>query len=406
MNDEFNWRIGEDLSTKRSGGVNDPRVVIKDILDLDGYVTTVGSRLIASRNLVATSDAASLEMMVDRGVTIVGKSNLVELAFGTQGINPWFGTPRNPIDPAIIPGGSSSGSAVAAAIGACDFAIGTDSGGSIRIPAACCGIYGLKTTWGRISTKGCYPLAPSLDSIGPLAASIDLLETAFSYLAGEVIDVSLDESQVKVCVLGDFLTPVSAIMLATVLNGAGVKYEIVQGGDRSNVHSSASELLSAEALYVNEGLLKEDHRLDPAVRRRLIDVRDHEASITDALEVRHHFTHFLDSIFDEFNFIVVPTLNDRVPTIRRAYDKPLNLNTLPFNFAMLPAISVPVSREVDDEIWSEINRATDDREIDFEQLGGRERWRTPFSMQIIAPFGKEEALIAYAKALAGRNILK
>ncbi|MDA8025184.1 MAG: amidase [Actinomycetota bacterium] len=406
MSDEFNWRIGEDLSTKRSGGVSDPRVVIKDILDLEGCVTTVGSRLIASRNVMATSDAASLEMMVDRGVTIVGKSNLVELAFGTQGINPWFGTPSNPIDPTLIPGGSSSGSAVAAAIGACDFAIGTDTGGSIRIPAACCGIYGLKTTWGRISTKGCYPLAPSLDSVGPLAASIDLLESAFSYLAGEVVDVSLDESQIKLCVLGDFLTPVSAIMLTAVLDSAGVKYEIVQGGDRSSVHRSASDLLAAEALSINEGLLKEAHRLDPAVRRRLIDVLDHESSISDALEVRHHFSHFLDSIFDEFNFIVVPTLNDRVPTIKRAYDKPLNLNTLPFNFAMLPAISVPVSREVDDKIWSEINRATDDNEINFEQLGGRERWETPFSMQIVAPLGKEEALIAYAKALASHDILK
>ncbi len=406
MSDAFNWRIGEDLSKVRKGGANDPRVVIKDILDLEGIVTTVGSRLIASRGVKASTDAASLDYMVDRGVTIVGKSNLVELAFGTQGINPWYGTPLNPIDPTLIPGGSSSGSAVAAAIGACDFAIGTDSGGSIRVPAACCGIYGLKTTWGRISTKGCYPLAPSLDTVGPLASSIEGIELAWSYLVSDILDVSLDVESAKVAVLEEFLTPATAVMVQAFCASSGLSYELKSGLDRASIHRSATELLVAEALSINEPLLQEGHRLDPMVRRRLIAARQSEASISAALEERHHFSHFVESLFDEFNFIVVPTLNHRVPTIQKAYDEILNLNTLPFNFAMLPAISVPVSKSVDDEIWNWVDGKLASGEISIDDLGGRERWQTPFSLQIVAPFGKEEALIAYAKALSKKGVLR
>ncbi|MDA8197644.1 MAG: amidase [Actinomycetota bacterium] len=397
MKDDYNWRIGADSSRSKGANSNDPRVVVKDILDLEGTVTTVGSRLIASRNEPAKADAASLEMMIDKGVNLIGKANLVELAFGTQGINPWFGTPINPIDPTLIPGGSSSGSAVAAAVGVCDFALGTDTGGSIRIPAACCGIYGLKTTWGRISTKGCYPLAPSLDTVGPLASSIDGIELAWNYLVKDQLSVDVDVDSVKIAVLDDFLTPDTSQMVDAFFAAAGVRYEIKSGIDRGVVHKSASDLLVAEALSVNEHLLIEGHRLDPAIRRRLRAAQASDASISSALEERHRFNHFLESIFDEFSFIVVPTLNDDVPTIRRAYEQVLNLNTLPFNFAMVPALSVPVSNGVDDEIWSKLQVGV---------AADRKRWQTPFSLQIIAPFGKEEALISYAKALSKRGVLK
>ena len=405
MYGDDNWRIGDDLRGVRRSAPDDPRVVIKDILDLEGSVTTVGSRLIASRGVVANSDAASLEVMVAKGVNIVGKSNLVELAFGTQGINPWFGTPTNPIDPALIPGGSSSGSAVAAAIGACDFAIGTDSGGSIRVPAACCGIYGLKTTWGRISTKGCYPLAPSLDTIGPLATSIEGIELAFSYLVDERLHLELDVDGLKVAVLGDFLTPITSLMVDSFFSAANIRYDVKGGADRGAVHKSATELLMAEALSVNERLLAERHRLDPVIRRRLLAAQESEASISMALEERHRFSHYLESIFDEYSFIVVPTLNDRVPTIRRAYEQVLNLNTLPFNFAMLPALSAPVSKAIDDEIWSNLEHHVVRGEVSKDLLG-EGRWQNPFSIQIVAPFGKEEALIEYAKALASRGVLR
>jgi amidase len=102
----------------------------------------------------------------------VGRTNLHELALGVTGINPWFGTPLNPLDSSLAPGGSSSGSAVAVATGEAAVAYGTDTGGSIRFPAACCGVCGLKTTWGRIPVTGVRPLAPSLDTVGPMAADV------------------------------------------------------------------------------------------------------------------------------------------------------------------------------------------------------------------------------------------
>ena len=106
------------------------------------------------------------------GARIVGKANLFELAYGASGVNEWFGTPTNPLDPALVPGGSSSGSAVAVADGDAEIAYGSDTGGSIRIPSAFCGTVGLKTTFGRIPLDGVWPLAVSLDTVGPMARDV------------------------------------------------------------------------------------------------------------------------------------------------------------------------------------------------------------------------------------------
>src|SRR5690242_21836700 len=134
-----------------------------------GVPTTAGCKAVAERAEPAARDAACMAGARAAGARIVGRTNLHELAFGVSGINPWFGTPVNPLDPALIPGGSSSGSAVAVATGEADVAFGSDTGGSVRVPAACCGVFGLKTTHGRISLEGVWPLAPSLDTIGPIA---------------------------------------------------------------------------------------------------------------------------------------------------------------------------------------------------------------------------------------------
>lgn len=149
-----------------------PRLAVKDLLDVEGTPTTAASRPVAATAGIATADAASVAHARSVGARIVGKVNLHELAFGGTGINTWTGTPRNPLDPSRIPGGSSSGSAVAVATGEADVAIGTDTAGSIRTPAACCGIAGLKTTFGRIPVDGVLPLAPSLDTVGPMAADV------------------------------------------------------------------------------------------------------------------------------------------------------------------------------------------------------------------------------------------
>src|ERR1700683_3392619 len=171
-----------------------------------GVPTTAGSRVLAETAVPAAADAACLAGLRAAGARIVGKTNLHELALGVTGINPWYGTPENPLDHSLAPGGSSSGSAVAVATGEADVAFGTDTGGSVRIPAACCGITGLKTAYGRISVKGVYPLAPSLDTGGALGAGVGavqlrlrLLEPAFTpppapaaLVAGRLAAVGLD----------------------------------------------------------------------------------------------------------------------------------------------------------------------------------------------------------------------
>ena len=149
-----------------------PRVAIKDLLDVAGTPTTGGCRVLARLARPAAADAACLAGLRAADSAFVGKANLHELACGGTGVNQHFGTPVNPFDPTLIPGGSSSGNAVALATGEVDLAIGTDTAGSIRTPSACCGTVGLKPTAGRVSVEGVWPLSPSLDAVGPMARDV------------------------------------------------------------------------------------------------------------------------------------------------------------------------------------------------------------------------------------------
>jgi amidase len=158
--------------TKLDSAGSGVRVAVKDIVDVEGVPTTAGCRAVEREASPAERDAACLAGFRTANARLVGKTNLHELAMLPTGINPWFGTPVNPLDPRLIPGGSSSGSAVAVATGDADVAIGSDTGGSVRVPSACCGTAGLKTTHGRVSLDGVWPLAPSLDTIGPMAATV------------------------------------------------------------------------------------------------------------------------------------------------------------------------------------------------------------------------------------------
>ena len=153
-----------------------PRLAVKDCIDVAGLPTTAGCPVVAEVAERAHTDAAVVASAREGGARIVGKASLTELCWSASGINHWAGTPLNPRDPRRLPGGSSSGSAVAVATGEADVAFGTDTGGSVRVPAACCGVVGLKTTLGRISVKGVYPLAPSLDTVGPLGADVAAVE--------------------------------------------------------------------------------------------------------------------------------------------------------------------------------------------------------------------------------------
>src|SRR5207342_253574 len=167
------------------GPVDGTIVSVKDLFDVAGEVTRAGSRIFAEEGKPATADAPVVRRLRAGGAIIVAKTNMTEFAYSGIGANPHFGTPGNPADRKRVPGGSSAGAAVAAADGMCEIAIGTDTGGSCRIPSALCGIVGYKPSRQRIPTEGAFPLSYSIDSIGPLARSVEACAKADAVMAGE-----------------------------------------------------------------------------------------------------------------------------------------------------------------------------------------------------------------------------
>jgi aspartyl-tRNA(Asn)/glutamyl-tRNA(Gln) amidotransferase subunit A len=165
------------------GPLHGVSVSVKDVFDVAGSPTTAGSKFLTRP---AERDSTAVARLRAAGAIILGKLNLHEFAYGPEGINPTYGTSWNPWDATThrLPGGSSSGSAVAVAAGLVPAALGTDTGGSIRIPAACCGIVGLKPTYGRVSRAGVWPLSWSLDHVGPLTRSVEDAALLLSVIAG------------------------------------------------------------------------------------------------------------------------------------------------------------------------------------------------------------------------------
>jgi aspartyl-tRNA(Asn)/glutamyl-tRNA(Gln) amidotransferase subunit A len=157
------------------------RLAVKDLFDTAGLETTYGSALFAGH--VPRETAAAVQAAEAAGYAVAGKTNLHEFAYGTTSENPHFGTVPNPIAPGRVAGGSSGGSAAALAAGLAEAALGTDSAGSIRIPAACCGVVGHKPTYGLVPLDGCWPLAASFDTAGPMATSVEACEELLRHLA-------------------------------------------------------------------------------------------------------------------------------------------------------------------------------------------------------------------------------
>lgn len=164
----------------RGGSLCGVPVAVKDLIDQAGRITTAGSAFHRGRPRVSAPAVTRLEA---EGAAIAGRANLHEFAFGFSSENPWFGPVRNPWDPALSAGGSSGGSAAAVAAGMVPAALGTDTGGSVRTPAALCGIVGLKTTNGLIPLDGVFPLAPSLDTVGPMTRTVEDARLLYRALA-------------------------------------------------------------------------------------------------------------------------------------------------------------------------------------------------------------------------------
>jgi amidase len=180
------------IEPRGSGILTGLRFAVKDLIDLGGYKTSCGNPTWRDTHPKAATNAVCVDQLLLAGAECVGKTITDELAFGLNGENYFYGTPLNPAAPDRVPGGSSSGSASAVACGIVDFALGTDTGGSIRVPASNCGIFGMRPSYGRISLAGVNPLAPSFDTVGVLASDCEVLAKAASVLLSCDMESGID----------------------------------------------------------------------------------------------------------------------------------------------------------------------------------------------------------------------
>ena len=322
------------------------RLAVKDLIDMAGEPTTAGCRAVAAQAEPATQDARCLAGARAAGARIVGRTNLHELALGVTGVNPWYGTPVNPLDPALVPGGSSSGSAVAVATGECDVAYGSDTGGSVRIPAACCGTAGLKTTWGRIPLDGVWPLSPSFDTVGPMArdvaglvAGMELLEPGFSTAVEPAAAAGLRVGRLPI----DAHPAITdAVRRALDLTGWAWRDVEVPGWDDATMQ--AGLLLVVEAWHSDAELVADDpDGIGEDVRSRLeLGSAFDDAAVRAAWLAQREWQATLERVFDDVDVLVTPTLTIFPPRIEEGEDLLASRCTLPVNLAGVPALSLPV----------------------------------------------------------------
>jgi aspartyl-tRNA(Asn)/glutamyl-tRNA(Gln) amidotransferase subunit A len=261
-------------------------VSVKDLFDVGGDVTRAGSKILADAP-PAAMDAPAVAALRAAGAVIVGRTNMVEFAFGAVGTNPHYGTPKNPWDRKTgrVPGGSSSGAAVAVADGMCVMGLGSDTRGSIRQPAALCGIAGFKPTMRRVSRQGAFPLSYTLDSVGPLAGSVACCAAYDAILAGEA-DASLPELPVRglrlllprSSALEDLDPQVAkafeASLAALSRAGAAVMELKVPAFDRQGDYFRNGGFAAAEAYAIHRRWAARGAEYDPRVAKRVLLGKD------------------------------------------------------------------------------------------------------------------------------------
>jgi amidase len=349
------------------------RLAVKDLIDLAGLPTTAGSAALEKTAAPADHDAPCMAGARAAGAVIVGKVNLYELAFGASGVNEYFGTPVNPLDPQRVPGGSSSGSAVAVADGDADIAYGSDTGGSIRVPAAFCGVTGLKTTHGRVPLGGVWPLAPSLDTIGPMARDVAGVAAGMALLEpGFVVDVPPAGRLGRIRPAGIDVDPAidAAIDAALARSGLTVSEASLPGWLAAR--ETCGVIIDAEAVDSNRELLTDPVKRDllgSEVRARLAG----GAAITPdqlaaARAAQLAWRDAMTKALSEVDLLVLPTAPFYPPLLAEARGVHFTAFTNPVNLAGFPAVALPVPSTQ----------------------------RLPASLQLIGPPGSEALLLATA----------
>lgn len=356
-------------------GEGDLRFAVKDTLDIAGHQTRAGCPALANAPL-AEQHASVVSMLLEQHCQLTGKTTLHELAFGVTGINPWGGTPVNPRYPALIPGGSSSGSAAVVASGEVDFSLGTDTGGSVRMPAACCGVLGFKPGFGVLSRHGVMPAHSSLDCVGVFASDAGVLRQAMTRLS-----VPVGEPLNSLPAMS-FISAASEEIDATLLNfleQQGIAPQKAELPDISNAHRAGLTLISHENWQAFSPLLS-SNQVSPDVASRIRAGADVSAEALDTAEqMRTTFTAQVDALLAKTSLLALATLPELPPTLEEAADplSVVNLTRLvrPFNLSGHPAITLAVA-----------------------ELHGR-----PVSLQLVAAKGHDGLLVQAAEWLTGRR---
>jgi aspartyl-tRNA(Asn)/glutamyl-tRNA(Gln) amidotransferase subunit A len=325
-------------------------VAIKDLIDIEGKVTTAASALFL--NNVAREDADVVKKLRAAGAIIIGKNNLHEFAYGGSGMISHFGAVRNPKDTSRITGGSSSGSAAAVAEGFCYAAIGTDTAGSIRLPAACCGVVGLKPAYARVSARGVVPLARSYDHVGPIARTADDMALTYGALLGSWRQAP-NKRPLRIGVAREFffegvsseiLSDVEVAIQRLAQQVASVRDVKVPVDEDRTVSTSESwqyhkQFMDRAALYQPQTLQRiraGERYTDADIEPKRRDLERLRASATELFRD-------VDVILSPTVPIPPPVLADLEahPETLRATELLMLRNTRPWNVYGVPTISVP-----------------------------------------------------------------
>ncbi|WP_434109830.1 amidase [Paraburkholderia caffeinilytica] len=339
--------MNEFIQTLSLGGTG-PSIAIKDTIDIAGYATTAASRSLADAP-PAQQHAEVVERLLDAGWHIVGKANMHELAFGMTGINDYTGTPRNPQDASRIPGGSSSGSAAAVGLKLADAALGTDTGGSIRGPAACCGVIGLKPTYGRVSRRGVAPQKSTLDCVGPFAREMQTIIAAM-----QAITADFDAHAAHAVPAGTWnvgivqvdATPEILKAVARAAGQTGCSARTVELADFAAAFEAGLSIINAETSHAF-GHLVATSKLGADLDARLRTAAKTTAAQLDAAEsVRRQFTAAVDHALESVDVLILPTLPALPITLdeARGGTSVIAMSSLirPFNVSGHPALSLPL----------------------------------------------------------------
>ena len=342
--------------------LNGVTVAIKDLIDVEGQKTTMGSA--QYQNNIARSDADVVRRLRTAGAVIFGKTNTHEFAYGSTGDKSFFGPVLNPNNENHITGGSSSGSAAAVAADLCDVAIGTDTAASVRLPAALCGVIGLKPTYNSIKRDGVFSLSPSLDHVGIISKSLDLIEKTFNSTKTSIDQKpqkNLDKKLTIGLLKGFFEEYICSSVkekydeTIELLRSNGCEIKEINIKEAFDIYTNSQIVLKYEAYKIHEESLKLNYPFDPEVKGRILrgeNITKDEYDI--AKKYQENARIIFDTALKDVHVLASLTSGILPPKIFERQTK-VNENTVetfflltrltaPINFTGHPAISYPIGK--------------------------------------------------------------